>query len=306
MSKSSSNDLNILASFGIKPLAKASNYREWRLAVMDILSEKHYLEIVCGKSRRPEEASTKSNTATSTASSATTAVSAKKSTENAEAHAKWETRCTKAPSMWGRFLDSTHRKLYAEVRDARDLWQKLERRYTGKDQARIWLLRDELSKVDFHDDNLAEYTSSVEKLFNQLAAAGEVQAEKDKKYLLLSKLPSPYHPFRTITWNNSNYQDTPYDVICDRLLLEHQQLTRGDAETEETNAFFAGKGVGRKRENGKCGGKPPIEGTRSGERSISKDSCFYCKEKGHWANKCLKKRQDNRRRSGNPNSNRRD
>ena len=105
MSKSSSNDLNILASFGIKPLAKASNYREWRLAVMDILSEKDYLDIVCGKSKRPEEASTESNTtaatASSTTTSATTAASAKKSTENAEALAKWETRATKARGMLG-------------------------------------------------------------------------------------------------------------------------------------------------------------------------------------------------------------
>ena len=211
---------------------------------------------------------------------------------------------------WDRFLDSTHRELYAEVRDARELWQKLERRYAGKDQARIWLLRDEFSKVDFHDDNLAEYTSSLEKLFNQLAAAGEVQAEKDKKYLLLSKIPLPYHPFRTITWNDSNYEDTPYEVICDRLLLEHQQLTRGDAETEGTNTFFARKGVGKKRDNGKRpgAGRPQVDGARSGlgERSVSKDIRFYCKEKGHWANKCPKKRQDNRRRSGNPNSNRRD
>ena len=251
MSKSSSNDLGILASFGIKPLAKASNYREWRLAVMDILSEKDYLEIVCGKSNPPEATSTESTTASTTESSATsatsttTAASVKKSAENAEAIAKWETKCTKARGMLGRFLDSTHGELYAEVRDPREWWQKLERRYAGKDQARIWLLRDELSKVEFHDDNLAEYTSSLEKLFNQLAAAGEVQAEKDKKYLLLSKLPLPYHPFRTITWNDSNYEDTSYDIICDRLLLEHQQLTRGDAETEGTNAFYAGKGVGK-------------------------------------------------------------
>src|ERR1700744_83543 len=120
MSKSSSNDLNILASFGIKPLAKASNYREWRLAVMDILSEKDYLDIVCGKSKRPEEASTESNTATTTAtaSSATTAASAKKSSENAEALAKWETRATKVRGILSRFLDSTHRELYAEVHDA--------------------------------------------------------------------------------------------------------------------------------------------------------------------------------------------
>ena len=106
MSKSSSNDLSILASFGIKPLAKASNNREWRLAVIDILSEKNYLEIVYGKSNPPEATSTESNTATTTestsatsATSTTTAASAKKSAENTEAIAKWETKCTKAHSM---------------------------------------------------------------------------------------------------------------------------------------------------------------------------------------------------------------
>ena len=105
MSKSFSNNLNILASFGIKPLAKASNYHEWCLAVMDILSEKDYLDFVCGKSKYPEEASTESNntaaTASSTATSATTAASAKKSAKNAKALTKYETRATKARGMLG-------------------------------------------------------------------------------------------------------------------------------------------------------------------------------------------------------------
>ena len=100
---------------------------------MDILSEKDYLDMVCGISKRREEASSESNTATTPATasstmSATTIVSVKKSAENAEALAKWETRATKARGMLGRFLDSTHRELYAEVRDARELWHKLERR----------------------------------------------------------------------------------------------------------------------------------------------------------------------------------
>lgn len=137
-----------------------------------------------------------------------------------------------------------------------------------------------MSKVEYgsSDDNLVDYISSLEKLFHQWAAAGEVQAEKDKKYLLLLKLPLPYHPFRTTTWNDSKYDDPAYDEICDRLILEHQQLTRGDVETEATNAFYAGKG--KKKDNGKRVWKP--EGTR--EKSISKYSCFHWKEKGNTKN----------------------
>ena len=33
--------------------------------------------------------------------------------------------------------------------------------YAGKDQARIWFLRGELSMVEYHDDDLVDYISSL-------------------------------------------------------------------------------------------------------------------------------------------------
>ena len=158
----------------------------------------------------------------------------------------------------------------------------------GKDQARIWFLREELSKVEYRDENLVDYISSLEKLFHQLAAAGQVQAEKDKKYLLLSKLPQSYHPFHPSICNNADYDKTTYDAICDRLVLEHQQLTlaQGQAggDSETTNAFYA------RGKNGRGGKGPGRE-----KEPVAKDSCFFCKEKGHWANKCPVKLQNKRR-----------
>ena len=81
-------------------------------------------------------------------------------------------------------------------------------------------------------------------------------------------------------------------MVCDRLTLEHQQLTRGDAETVATNTFYAERG--KKKDNGKRDWKPQAESTR--ERSVSKDQCFHCKEKGHWARKCPKRQQETSRR----------
>jgi len=83
--------------------------------------------------------------------------------------------------MQGRLLDSVHHELYAEYRHPQDLWVKLEKRYEGKDQSRVWFLRKGLSKVEYCDDNLVDYISTLEKLFHQLAGTGEVQFEKDKK-----------------------------------------------------------------------------------------------------------------------------
>jgi len=265
MSSKTGQEVNILASLGIKPLSKASNYREWRLAVVDILAEKGYWPIVSGKTECPE---------------------------SGEAKTLWEEKAIKARGMMGRLLDSAHRELYAEDRDPKLLWTKLEKRYAGKDQARIWFLREELSKVEYRDDNLVDYISSLEKLFHQLAAAGEVQSEKDKKYLLLSKLPQTYHPFRTSICNNADYDETKYDAICDRLVLEHQQLTKATTEDPETtNAFYAGKNArgGASRRGGS------EKGPGGKEERVGKDSCFFCKEKGHWANKCPAKQQAKRR-----------
>ena len=165
--------------------------------------------------------------------------------------------------------------------------------YAGKDQARIWFLREELSKVEYHDENIVDYICSLEKLFHLLAAASEVQAKKDKKYLLLSKLPQAYHPFRTSICNNANYENIKYDPICDRLVLEHQQFTQGTGphgESDTTNAFYTHSRNGR-------GGYAHAGGKGPGREKApdAKDSCFCCKEKGHWANKCLVKQQTKQR-----------
>jgi len=64
--------------------------------------------------------------------------------------------------MLGRLLDSAYRELYAQYRHPKDLWAKLEKRYAGKDQARVWFLHKRLSKVEYRNDNLVDYISSLE------------------------------------------------------------------------------------------------------------------------------------------------
>jgi len=48
-------EVNTLNSLSIKPLSWASNNSERRLAVIDILTEKGYWQIVSGKSEYPGE-----------------------------------------------------------------------------------------------------------------------------------------------------------------------------------------------------------------------------------------------------------
>jgi len=220
----------------------------------------------------------------------------------------------------GRLLDSNHGELYATERDPHKLWTKHESRYARKDQAHIWYLRSELANTQFEGEPMVDYISKLEKLFNQLARAGEIQKEKDKIYALLSNLPTEYHPFRTLISNNPNFADITYDHVCDRLILEHQQVTGVPTESPSststsTSAFISSqRGRGRMTRGHNGGGRgyssrgPNItsvgtsgrsqtrgmgneKGSSASNTSVDQDSCLYCKEKGHWIRNCPKKQR---------------
>ena len=212
---------NLFSGTGVKALSRGSDYREWRPTVTDILLEKGYWTLV---SPDGDESDT-SDKAT-------------------------EEKTIKARGLLGRLLDSNHRELYATERDPAKLWTKLEKRYAGKDQARIWYLRSELSNIQYEGEPIIDYTAKLEKLFNLLGGAGEQQSEKDKIYMLLSNLPSEYHPFRTSISNDPTFNDIFYDNVCDRLNLEYQQLNGGSRSesstgSASTSAFFANRSRGR-------------------------------------------------------------
>jgi len=167
---------------------------------------------------------------------------------------------------------------------------------------------------------MVDYISKLERLFNQLAGAGEIQKEKDKIYALLSNLATEYHPFRTLISNNSNFTDISYDHLCHRLILEHQQLTgvptkSPSSTSTSTSAFISsqrsrgrmtrgrngrGRGYSSRGPNitwvGTSGPSQArgMENEKSSSASntlVDKDSCLYCKEKGHWIRNCLKKQR---------------
>jgi len=161
----SATEYKLFAGTGIRPLSRGTEYREWRLAAIDILAEKGYWDIVS-----KAETNTSSDTST-------------------------KEKAAKARGLLGRLMDSNHRELYATERDASKVWTKLESRYAGKDQARIWYLRGELSQIRYDNEPMVDYIAKLEKLFHQLAGAGETQSEKDKLHVLLSNLPIQYHPF---------------------------------------------------------------------------------------------------------------
>lgn len=97
------SEYNLLSGTGVKALSRGSDYREWRLAVTDILSEKRYWTLV---SPTGEQSDTSDKTT--------------------------EEKIIKARGLLGRLLDSNHRELYATQRDPQKLWRSWNNVMQGK------------------------------------------------------------------------------------------------------------------------------------------------------------------------------
>jgi len=89
---SSLSEYKLLAGRGVKALSRRSDYREWRLAVIDILAEKGYWDLI---STAPEESTSSETTI--------------------------KEKSGKARGLMGRLLDSNHRELYATEQDPHKL-----------------------------------------------------------------------------------------------------------------------------------------------------------------------------------------
>ena len=127
LSKSSRNEVNTLASRGIKPLSRATNYSKWRHVVIDILAEKGYWGIVSGKSESPDKTPAAASADSNTPPAAAVAIPSAARTTQSAATEKWELKSSKSQGMPGRLLDSAYRELYTDVRDPKELWDNLEK-----------------------------------------------------------------------------------------------------------------------------------------------------------------------------------
>jgi len=266
------SDLSALTSIDfIKPLSSDSEFRNWLLAATDIFADKDWLALIEGKEPRP--AATKDDTGSaptsSTASGSTfTSSGASINTKMDESQQEWDTKATKFCGYVGRMLDGNQREMYSTEHDAATVLKMLKERYHGKDKQRIWFLRSELSKVQYHGEDMSDFISKLQTLLNQLLSAGcTAYVDDDKIFLLLNTLPMEYHPVRM---SIPNAESLTFEEVSSRQTLEHKKLAGGKAGSRRGGVAF-------NAENGK-----PSKGTHNQWRgNCSKDTCSYHHFKGH-------------------------
>jgi len=177
--------------------------------------------------------------------------------------------------LLGQMLDANHEEMFSTERDPATVWTMLKERYQGKDKQRIWVLRSELSKVQYQGQDMSDFISKLQKVLNQLLSAGCTAYEDDDKiFLLLNTLPMEYHPFRT---SITNAESLTIEEVSSRLILEHEKLAGGKAASRRRVAFYTENVMSLKW----------AHNLRHWNRS--KDTCSHCPFQRHRAKNCKKR-----------------
>jgi hypothetical protein len=165
--------------------------------------------------------------------------------------------------------------MYQTKRRPVTVWKMLQERYQGKDKQRIRFLRSELSYMQFQGEDMANYKSKLQKLFDELFSAGCTASEEDDKiFLLLNTVPIEYHPFGT---SITNAVSLTFKEGSSWLILECENLAQVKASSSNGVAFDAENRKPLKVVHNQPHGKSP------------KDTCNYCHIKDHQANHCNKR-----------------
>jgi len=119
-----------------------------------------------------------------------------------------------------------------------------------------------------HVNDVSKGVSEMLGIVAQLRNLGEEVSENNLMGAILSALPSSFEIFVTV-WKNSPSSERTVDNLIARIMSDASDLARSE-ESNTSRALYVSKGKKKYPKN------------------VDKDACRYCKEKGHFIEKCPK------------------
>ena len=185
--------------------------------------------------------------------------------EKAEGAADWAKRDKKARVTICLALSDSVLATVRSCDTAVSVWEKLASVFESKSLVnRLFMRRKLLTMKMGEGDALGTHINSIKTLAEQLAAIGAQISEEDLVMTLLMSLPPSYEHFITALESVSESELT-YDYVVAKLL-------NYDLRKKENGAASSGESA-------------LVTHHRS---DVSKITCFYCKESGHFRRDCPK------------------
>ncbi len=200
----------------------------------------------------------------------------------------------KAIALIGLFVKDHHLATLEECKSAKEAWQRLERVYQSKSNARKLQLKRELNQLKKESgEPLTKFVARAKALRDQLCAAGLDVKSEEVTWAVLAGLPKEFDVVVTVLQTAEELQDL--DVILAKLLaVESRAGTSGENEKalyvpaartqdrREHGHAQGGRGSGR--------GQGRAQGGR-GQRKFN-GACYNCGITGHKSADCRKPKKD--------------
>lgn len=196
---------------------------------------------------------------------------------------------------------------------AYEIWQALEAIYENRTTSEKQTLLAKFHSFKIHSlREISKNLGEIQSMAARLKSLGAAIDDDSVMSIILNALPSSFNNFKT-SWNLFNVEQRELNKLISCILVEAQNMRNpeeraliargsgtkpeelsGDRSVEDDEA-----NIGKDRTEGNCCPtcKRPYKNRKS-RRDKRNDRCNHCHEKGHWANECPKK-NDQDDQSGN-------
>lgn len=262
------NPINIASN--VMKLEGARNWNIWKFQMTVLLRGQGWLDIVEGRTVKPENATDRN---------------------------AWETKDAKAQTLLVTRMSEDVMLHLVTCTTAFEMWKKLLSIYEQKSETSIHIIQQRFFQFKYEKGTeMSVFLSKIQEIQNQLKQLGEEVSDKFAITKVLMSLPSEYKHFVS-AWESAPEDKQTFDNLVARLLIEEERLKEKDS-TPPSSAFVAKRNF----KCYKCGKSGHFQSdcpsNRDSEKKVNDNKCFYCGKIGHYKAQCrFKRSKDNKKMS---------
>ncbi|KAK9744993.1 GAG-pre-integrase domain [Popillia japonica] len=196
---------------------EGKNFQLWKFQLEIIFRAEGLLDLVNGKTERPED--------------------------DREKEKAWDDKNAKAMLIISTAMEFDQLQVIIACKNAAEMWMRLKTIHEQRSAVNKIALKQQFFNYKMSEtDTVGQHISKIETMAQSLADVGEPVGEIDKIAKTLGSLPFKYGSFIT-AWDSYDENKQTFDNLTARLLKEEQRLAQGD---ETTSALAALKSECRK------------------------------------------------------------